>query len=151
MNERMTQGAKFPAAPLHHIGGMLDPGRVSVALEPVPASVAAARRTVDTLLADADPSDEFRLRLRLVVSELMTNAVVHGSPTRTIRLDLTLYGDHAHVSIHNAGEPIDITELRQGRPDGGRGLDLVTAIADRWGIDTGPGGTTISARVPRLV
>jgi len=145
----MTHGARFSAVSSHPRGDTLDPKRVSFAFQSNPASIAAARRAVDDLFANAGPSDGLRMDLRLVVSELMTNAVEHGPPTGTIRVDLTLQPHHAYVRIHNAGDPIDIAELRRGRQDGGRGLELVTAIADRLGIDTGPDGTTISARVPR--
>ena len=128
---------------------MPGPARISVALPPSTASIAAARRAVDALLADADPSCEFTFALRLVVSELMTNAVVHGSAADEIQVDLTLHRDHAHVSIHNLGAAIDITDLRRGRPGGGRGLEIVAAVSERWGIDTGDTGTTMTARVAR--
>jgi anti-sigma regulatory factor (Ser/Thr protein kinase) len=47
-------------------------------------SVAEARRAVDTLLADAQPSDEFAGSVRLVVCELVSNAVQHGDPSHPI-------------------------------------------------------------------
>src|SRR5262249_11246180 len=121
----------------------------SVALAPTPDSIAAARRAVDALLVDAEPSEDFRFSLRLVVSELMTNAIVHGTDGDEIRVDLTLYRDHAHVSIHNEGPAVAMSKLGRGRPGGGRGLEIVAAVAERWGIDTGRDGTTITARVPR--
>jgi anti-sigma regulatory factor (Ser/Thr protein kinase) len=84
-----------------------------------------------------------------VVSELMTNAVTYGDPREEIRLGLTLYVEHAHVSIHNFGPSIDLARFRQQRADGGRGLVIVAELVDGWSIDTGPTGTTVTARVPR--
>jgi hypothetical protein len=39
-------------------------------------------------------------------------------------------------------------ELRSGRPDGGRGLEIVDALTWGWSIDTGPLETAVSVRVP---
>jgi anti-sigma regulatory factor (Ser/Thr protein kinase) len=146
MAKRTAQGAGF-AAP--DVTNGEAPGRVAVVLTPAPHAISAARRAVDTLLEDADPTDEFTFLLRLVVSELMTNAVVHGSGDDEIQLDLALHRDYACVTIHNLGAPVELAKLRQPRPGGGRGLEIVAAVSDRWGLDTGAGGTIMTARVPR--
>jgi anti-sigma regulatory factor (Ser/Thr protein kinase) len=145
MNPRIAQGARFSSEPPE----APTPGRVSVSLAPEPRSVRAAREEVDSLLADADPSDELAFSLKLVVSELMTNAVEHGSPGEEIHLELALYRDHAHVSIQNAGGGVDMAKLRRGRPDRGRGLEIVAALSERWAIDSGRTGTTMTARLVR--
>jgi anti-sigma regulatory factor (Ser/Thr protein kinase) len=86
----------------------------------------------------------------LVVAELAANAVLHGRvPGRDFELRLT-YDRTAglvrvEVSDTHPGQP-EIPESA-GRPsadtDGGRGLLLVEAVADRWGVNgrTGPGKT----------
>ena len=145
MNERSAQHAGFfSESPESR-------GRISVALAPLPSSISAARRAVGMLLVDSDPSDEFSFALRLVVSELVTNALVHGSTGDDIHLDLTLHRDHAHVSIHNLGPGLEMKKLRLERPNGGRGLEIVAALSERWGFDTGRSGTTMTASVPRYV
>jgi anti-sigma regulatory factor (Ser/Thr protein kinase) len=145
MNQRIAQGARVssdpPEAPT--------PARVSISLLSEPSSVKAARDAAAQLARELDPSDEFVHALKLVVSELMTNAVEHGSPGTQVDLLLTLYRDHASVSIHNLGVGVDMARLRKGRPDRGRGLEIVAALADRWGIDSGRFGTTMTARVSR--
>jgi anti-sigma regulatory factor (Ser/Thr protein kinase) len=145
MNEHIAQRVRFPSEPPE----ARTPGRTSVSFAPDPGSVKAARDAADRLLEGADPSEEFQFALRLVVSELMTNAVEHGSPGEQIQLELILYRDHAHVSIRNLGAGVDMTRLRRGRSDRGRGLEIVAALAERWGIDSGRSGTTMTARVPR--
>jgi anti-sigma regulatory factor (Ser/Thr protein kinase) len=100
------------------------------------------------LLAAAPRLPGLRERLQLVVSELVTNAVVHGAPDEEIQLGLTLYVQHVHVSVYNAGSPIDLANFRRRRVDGGRGLVIVAALVDGWSIESGPKGTTVTARVP---
>jgi anti-sigma regulatory factor (Ser/Thr protein kinase) len=74
--------------------------------------------------------------LALVVSELVSNALVHGRGQVVFRLQL----DEGIVR----GEVIDEGggfehEIRERGPDdvGGRGLFLVEALTNRWGIHEG--------------
>lgn len=88
-------------------------------------------------------------RAEQVVAELAANAVLHGVlPGRDFRLGLALDA--------TAGElRIEVTDARGDRPpvtgdpgetEGGRGLHLVTALADRWGVTPyPPGGKTVWA------
>jgi anti-sigma regulatory factor (Ser/Thr protein kinase) len=123
--------------------------RITMTLLPEPASVATAREAVDALLAEASPSERFSFALRLVVSELVTNAIVHGSAADEIRVDLRLHRNDVQVTIRNPGVAVDLTKLRRVKRRGGSGLDIVAALSERWGIDTGRRGTTMSARVLR--
>jgi len=75
----------------------------------------------------------------LCVSELTTNALLHGVPPgRGFLLRLLLHGDGTvvRIEVHDSGDglpglpPAEDTEPA----DGGRGLLLVTALADKWGI-----------------
>ncbi|WP_354380545.1 ATP-binding protein [Streptomyces sp. PvR034] len=76
----------------------------------------------------------------LVVAELAANAVTHGRvPGRRFRLLLTLYGGVLRIEVVDTrGDRVP--GLRDPGEDGeaGRGLVLVAAIADRWGVDPGP-------------
>ncbi|MFF9570870.1 ATP-binding protein [Streptomyces sp. NPDC014685] len=75
----------------------------------------------------------------LCVSELVTNAVLHGVPPgRGLRVHL--YWEQAggvlRIEVHDSGDG----EVRPRDPgaapdeEGGRGLLLVAALADRWGV-----------------
>ncbi|OLZ54030.1 hypothetical protein AVW11_30830 [Streptomyces amritsarensis] len=71
----------------------------------------------------------------LCVSELATNALLHGIPPgRGYRLRMLRYEGTVRVEVHDSGGG----RPRVGRGDrsaeGGRGLSLVAAVADRWGI-----------------
>jgi anti-sigma regulatory factor (Ser/Thr protein kinase) len=74
----------------------------------------------------------------LIVSELVTNAVVHAGGTIDVRVALT--DESLRVDIHDTSDLLP--HLRQ--PDvGGRGLHIVEAIATKWGVSTdGHGKTT---------
>ncbi|MFF4860966.1 ATP-binding protein [Streptomyces sp. NPDC001231] len=86
----------------------------------------------------------------LVVAELAANAVLHGRvPGSDFELRLTYDRTAGLVRV-------EVSDTHPGHPelpesaaqasvdaDGGRGLFLVEAVADRWGVDgrTGPGKT----------
>jgi serine/threonine-protein kinase RsbW len=82
----------------------------------------------------------------LLVSELVTNAVLHGgphAPTATIGLAVDVLRDRIRVEVDDAGSNRPV--LGDGRPDrpGGRGLMLVQAMASRWGCDPAGVGKTV--------
>jgi len=64
-----------------------------------------------------------------------------------IRMDAKLFQDAAELRVHNGGGRLTLRMLRRRRRDGGRGLDIVDALADAWSIDTGPLGTTVAVRL----
>ncbi|MGW0750013.1 ATP-binding protein [Streptomyces sp. NPDC002587] len=69
-----------------------------------------------------------------IIAELAANAVTHGRlPGRDFRLALTVTPDVLRIEVTDArGDRIP--EIR----DAGRGLVLVEALADRWGVSEGP-------------
>ncbi|MFD8969987.1 ATP-binding protein [Streptomyces sp. NPDC059568] len=79
----------------------------------------------------------------LVVAELASNAALHGSaPGRDFRLTLTLTtADTLRIEVTDT-RPGHVPTVRTGAPpdtERGRGLLLIDALADRWGITPGPG------------
>ncbi len=108
-------------------------------------SVPAARQFVyETLtgwgLAEAERSDD----ILLCVSELATNALVHGVPPgRQFLVFLRYDGDVVRVEVHDSGpgtpriaEIAEIAEedVDEDEDEGGRGLLLVAALSDKWGV-----------------
>jgi anti-sigma regulatory factor (Ser/Thr protein kinase) len=76
----------------------------------------------------------------LLVSELVTNAVVHGSGPVRLVIDCTNRCLSISVSDDEPAEP----QLQPERllSDGGRGLRMIESLAGAWGVtpsETGPG------------
>ena len=99
-------------------------------------AVAEARAAVDRLdLLDSHP--DARFAVRLLVSELFTNAVKYGRPDDArVRLSLELGDTHVRAEVGDHGP--GFTEGRVPMPgedaESGRGLAFLDAIADRWGV-----------------
>lgn len=124
------------------------PDDVTFALDGTPASVAAARRAVDlhlgARLTDAELAD-----VRLLVSELASNAVRHGGDggarltlgcdARRVRAVVVDAGGGFAPRLRALATPAEPTpELSEG----GYGLSLVARLATRWGVDD-VGGTRV--------
>ncbi|MFD7687359.1 ATP-binding protein [Streptomyces sp. NPDC059781] len=76
----------------------------------------------------------------LCVSELATNALLHGVPPgRGFLLRLLPYADGVRVEVHDSGG--GVPAVPRDEPDeSGRGLLLVAGLADTWGVgERGPG------------
>lgn len=76
---------------------------------------------------------------RLMVSELVTNAVLHADPSGPIELDLRVAGDAVVVSVADDGpgfDPSRVSGPTAERP-GGRGIWIVRALARCVGVDPG--------------
>ncbi|MER7148841.1 ATP-binding protein [Streptomyces xanthochromogenes] len=75
--------------------------------------------------------------IALCVSELATNALLHGVPPgRGFLLRMRLWeGAVLRVEVHDSGGGVPrVTEGAAGTDEGGRGLVLVAALADKWGV-----------------
>lgn len=141
----VRQGARASAA--HNLALVPGPLRESsVRLQPSSHAPLQARQAVDELLGEPD-SPRFAFHVRLVASELVKNAYLHGSACHPIRMDTKIFRDGAELRVHNGGGRLTLKMLRRRRRDGGRGLDIIDALADAWSIDTGPLGTTITVRL----
>lgn len=110
-----------------------------------------ARRFVrDRMLAWASPSADghFVDDLLVVTSELVTNAVLHGRGP--IELSVALDDAVAEVTVTDSGG--GHPRLRPDEPNAehGRGLVLVDALVDDWGVrrdDDSPETTTVWFRL----
>ena len=117
-------------------------------LELVPALRAprAARAFVaETLTAWNVQADEVEAA-QLVVSELVTNAVLHAadSPTISVELRLTDGAVRVLVSDGGLGEPDRRPHPDPRTSETGRGVWLVDAFAERWGTEMhGRDGKTV--------
>lgn len=74
----------------------------------------------------------------LVTSELAANAVTHAASTCEIRLSLTPGALRIEVTDSGSGTPEP--QPRSFTEEHGRGLVLIDAITNAWGLDVVPGG-----------
>ncbi len=106
---------------------------------------AAARRLVAEWLA-ADPADDpVRNDVILAASEVVTNAVRHAAQSEGSDLGLRLQrrANGVRVSVHQgaASGYLPVASFPATDETEGRGLAIVTSIADRWGVSHDSGLT----------
>ncbi|MGW4510055.1 SpoIIE family protein phosphatase [Streptomyces sp. NPDC004436] len=109
-------------------------------LQAAPTAAAVARHHVRRQLTTWNVHEELAPSTELIVSELVTNAVRYGLPPLEMRLihDRTLTCELRDAS---ASAP----HLRHAGPadEGGRGLFIVGALADGWGVRYDDRGKTV--------
>ncbi|WNE99618.1 ATP-binding protein [Streptomyces luomodiensis] len=116
---------------------------------PVPPSVPHARRAAGAALRAWGLDKGSAGLVLLVLSELATNAVCHGR----------VPGRYYEVRIAYDAEKmvgVEVSDPREGRPrlaapapedESGRGLAIVDALAEAWGIRERIVGKTVWARI----
>jgi anti-sigma regulatory factor (Ser/Thr protein kinase) len=108
---------------------------LEITLDSQPESVAQARRVTGQVI---DGLDEQTLEdVRLIISELVTNAVKHG-PDGRVKVRLRREGKTISGEVEDEGtSPFGLRRRVRLGPDGGLGLRLVDSLSDRWGIEAG--------------
>ena len=127
--------------------GHAESRQVRMPLVPELRCVSAARRfllqtltawDLPTLYADAV----------VVVSELVTNAIVHAPTPGELRL--SLLPDVLRVAVTDAGAGAPEPRHASSTREGGRGLYLVNALTSAWGMEPLPdGGKVVWAEITR--
>ncbi|MFD6080574.1 ATP-binding protein [Streptomyces hydrogenans] len=80
--------------------------------------------------------------MRLCTSELVTNAVLHGAPVgRLVLVRVESLDAELRIEVHDSGEKRPTKHVPEESAVDGRGLLIVAATADSWGVKerTGPG------------
>jgi serine/threonine-protein kinase RsbW len=108
----------------------------STVLARVEESVAVARLATGTSLECWRIGGETREAAVTIVSELCTNAVRHGTGTGVRVIIERPADDRVYLGVvDRAAYLLPALRAPSGWDDGGRGLLLVDALADRWGYD----------------
>ena len=99
-----------------------------------------ARAAVAELCRDVGVNGSLRQTLVLLVSEVVSNAVLHSSGPADASIGLTAaIGEEAvRVTVTDAGDGFTPGRRDPSRADGGYGLYLVEKAATRWGVDPSP-------------
>jgi anti-sigma regulatory factor (Ser/Thr protein kinase) len=115
-------------------------------LDPVPASVALARRYVQDQATSL--SDDEQATLTLLTSELVTNAIMHARTS----FQLGVVRDDEHFLVAVADRVTSTTGMEalawSAERPGGRGLALVEALAEQWGTTPAGRGKSVWFTVP---
>jgi anti-sigma regulatory factor (Ser/Thr protein kinase) len=101
-------------------------------LKPTRSTPGAARRFVRRALESTD--SEFALdTAELLTSELVTNVVVHVGSSSELVITTTDGGVRVEVTDHDGRLPA--IQAAGADATHGRGLAIVDALADAWGVD----------------
>ncbi|MBO2447293.1 SpoIIE family protein phosphatase [Actinomadura barringtoniae] len=98
-------------------------------LEAEPSMVSRARSQVAERLADWG-LEELSDNVQLLVSELVTNALVHGAGSISMRL---IRGNALLCEVADDGHELPYLCHADATDESGRGLQLVSFLAERWG------------------
>ena len=86
--------------------------RSRVRLAPFPKASSQARRSVAALLEGAD-AERVTSSLAVVVSELVNNAVLYGSRSEAIMMEVRQTQDWIEVRVQNRGKRLRMKEIRR--------------------------------------
>lgn len=106
---------------------------------PEPASAPAARRFV--LAAHWSDDEDLNLRLATLISELVTNAILHARTPFKVRVGLRTNRIRVSVTDGSRSEPVRRPYVPT-RPTG-RGLHIVDSLSDDWGFTPEGDGKTV--------
>ena len=108
--------------------------------ETVPTSVARIRRFVTQATAEVAPRVEGDT-VALLVSEVATNALVHGDGQVRVRVLPTDHG--VRVEVHDGSTVLPSRRDASVLDEGGRGVALVVALSSSWGSRVDGDGKTV--------
>lgn len=126
----------------------LPPGHrdANTSFDATPQSAAAARRFVRDFCLSRGCEELIDLAL-LVVSELITNAVVHAQSPST--LALRLRSETLRLEVSDASTEAPSPKSVTAEAEEGRGLFVVAAVCTAWGVDPTETSKTIWAEISR--
>ena len=114
---------------------------------PEPASAPAARHFVIEVSRIEDAETLFRLSA--LTSELVSNAILHAGTAFRVSVSPRRKGIRVSVTDGSTFPPVP-QSLGPEHPTG-RGLRIVEALADQWGVSPDSGGKTVWFELRRPV
>ncbi|MEU0332827.1 ATP-binding protein [Streptomyces sp. NPDC006193] len=84
--------------------------------------------------------------VRLCATELLTNVLDHLGEGTPVTVRVTRSADHGGTRIEVTDpdpRALPVLSAATATEESGRGLALLDALAERWGVDQGPGSKTV--------
>lgn len=126
---------------------MTESAEVLLDLPAAPHSVPAARRRARGAADAAGLPEDLADVLQLLVSELVTNAVVHAGTE--VRLHIVVTPDEVRVEVCDQGRLHPRLRTHSRSATTGRGLRMLSVLAASWGVDElDDGGKMVWATLP---
>lgn len=134
---------------------------VSLTLPAVLPSARRARNFTAHSLRRWGEHEELIESAVLIVCELATNAIRHGArllapcgrergPDSVITLKLARESRMLHIEVHDGSVTLPIQRTAGHDSDCGRGMQIITALAESWTCGLAPeGGKWVRATLPR--
>jgi anti-sigma regulatory factor (Ser/Thr protein kinase) len=114
------------------------PQQLTVDIDRDLTAPAAARRAVERFGTDGDVSAAVIPDVKLLVSELISNAVKYGRDGQVTLILRSEAPEHVHVEVVDQG--VGFVPVARDRPKtepGGWGLHMVESLTQRWGVREG--------------
>jgi serine/threonine-protein kinase RsbW len=126
----------------------------SVWIRNTPASAAAVRHFLHEEVEKAGLGTDLADDAALLASELVGNSIRHARALPAGYLNVTWlineFGVRVQVTDGGGGKHPQIRQVSVADTTG-RGLAIVAALADDWGVEQEPASTTVWAHLPRPV
>ncbi|GAC1544907.1 MAG: hypothetical protein NVS3B12_33700 [Acidimicrobiales bacterium] len=114
---------------------------MEIVLPPEPASATRARHFVARSLEVCSP--ELVEPALLLTTELATNAVLHAATDFRVMVRVSDAGGHARVELTDGSPFLPARRQFSDQAGTGRGLKMVEALSQSWGVESAPPGKTV--------
>ena len=136
MEERRSASVHEPRSP--------DP-RDILAIGSRPTEARRARLFAERVVGNGNVRPERRDLVLVAVSELVTNALVHGAAPRTLSMTRRL--DEVDVVVSDGSPEFPHLRSAGATEPGGHGLHVVDRISDGWGVRPVASGKEVWCRI----
>jgi len=79
----------------------------------------------------------------LAASELVANVVLHARTTGTLEIEMGDTRSWLRLAVTDGSSAPPLARLADGSAESGRGLAILAALSDRWGIEPFADGKTV--------
>ena len=124
------------------IGAEGGPHRAVFTGDPRTATVAEARRWARSILTAWD-ADDLEWELSQLLTEVVTNAVLHAGTTLRVVLEQDAVSDRLRCEVTDGSPVRPRVRRHSAEATTGRGLQLLESVATSWGVQPVGAGKTV--------